>query len=298
MAEAFHQDLTCSICLDLFVEPVLLSCEHCFCKKCVLSFWDSQERVSSCPECRAPCPDRQCTPSRLLGNLAKRAWDMRHETNSGILPNTTEVSEKEEREVETEERQHKGLCEVHGESLELFCTIDEIPICCCCINSSVHAGHSFVSLKDGAQSCKIELAMALEPLEIRIKELEELEGSQQEKIYSLKNLAASLRTNIEATFSELHQLLYQRQAKMLAELDKDEKDAHKDMADHLEQIQEKLSAAKTVVTEGKSFMELNNLSSFLLGVQPLLEKFTTCPAGLQHCSSLAQNHKQGNTCNL
>ena len=32
-------DLRCSICLDLFKQPVVLECSHTFCKDCVETWW-------------------------------------------------------------------------------------------------------------------------------------------------------------------------------------------------------------------------------------------------------------------
>ncbi|KAH0630426.1 hypothetical protein JD844_013441 [Phrynosoma platyrhinos] len=272
MAEAFHQDLTCAVCLDLFTEPVLLGCGHCFCKKCITAFWDAQNSACSCPECRAPCLDRQHTPNRLLGNLAKKAWEMQERTNSSTPQKTPEVREKGQTEGAKEDGQHKLHCDVHGESLELFCTTDETPICFYCINSFVHAGHSFSSLKDGAQIYKEKLDKALQSLKTRITGLEQHKGQQKEKIRSFQNSAASLRADIRAKFSELHQILHQRQSTMLAKLDRDEKVAQKDMTDRLEQIRQRLQAVKEMMTEGKSCKELNNPGAFLSGVRHFLGK--------------------------
>lgn len=43
MAEATLQtarDFTCSICVDLFREPVTLPCNHSYCRECLQMFWD------------------------------------------------------------------------------------------------------------------------------------------------------------------------------------------------------------------------------------------------------------------
>ncbi|XP_062979566.1 zinc-binding protein A33-like isoform X2 [Elgaria multicarinata webbii] len=240
MAEGFHEDLTCSVCLDLFTQPVLLSCGHCFCQNCITSFWGSQERDSTCPECREPCPDRQYTPNRLLGNLAKRAWAVRREAKGSTVQNDAEISEKKEQaERETEDGHRVLHCEAHGDPFELFCITDETSICFRCVHSPVHAGHRFSSLKDVAQS--------------------------------YKGCAASLRKSIEDTFSELHQALHDRQAVMLVELDKDEKGAHDNMEGRLQQIRGELHAAQEKMSQGKTRMELNNTGAFLLGIRQFLD---------------------------
>ncbi|TNV81919.1 hypothetical protein FGO68_gene5011 [Halteria grandinella] len=44
-------DQTCSICLDVAVQPYSLECEHSFCKECIKGW---HQRSQECPTCRAP----------------------------------------------------------------------------------------------------------------------------------------------------------------------------------------------------------------------------------------------------
>ncbi|XP_008328601.1 bloodthirsty-related gene family, member 30 isoform X2 [Cynoglossus semilaevis] len=46
-----EQELTCSICLDLFVEPVSTPCGHNFCQACIGGYWASSS-VCTCPLCK------------------------------------------------------------------------------------------------------------------------------------------------------------------------------------------------------------------------------------------------------
>ncbi|XP_056156847.1 E3 ubiquitin/ISG15 ligase TRIM25-like isoform X2 [Lampris incognitus] len=49
-----RDQLCCSVCLDLFNQPVTLLCGHSYCKDCIESHWDTDEEkgVCSCPQCR------------------------------------------------------------------------------------------------------------------------------------------------------------------------------------------------------------------------------------------------------
>ncbi|KAL8213045.1 UNVERIFIED_CONTAM: hypothetical protein K2H54_060399 [Gekko kuhli] len=266
MAEAFHQDLTCSVCLELFTEPVLLACGHCFCQACITSSWQSQAGAASCPDCRAPCPDRRYTPSRLLRSLAQRARQAQQEV---------EDSGGAGREAgEGEEEDGRRCCEAHGDSLGLFCLTDEAPVCYRCVDSPAHAGHSFSSLQDGARKCKEKLAQWLESLEARVETLEGRERCQEGHMASLRDSAASLHVNIEARFSELQQFLNQRKDAILAQLEKEETDAHNDMETRLCQIQEGLNYAMDLRSQGRVLMERENPAVFLLDIQPFLHTMT------------------------
>lgn len=155
MADAFLEDLICSICLDLFTQPVVLACGHCFCLQCISSFWDNQESISSCPDCRAPCPDKQYTLNRILGNLAQKACKRQQKVNGGSEQKNPEVAVKRQVEGEGEDESQQMLCGVHGDTLTIFCTTDETPICYRCVDSPAHTGHTFSSLKNGAVNYKV-----------------------------------------------------------------------------------------------------------------------------------------------
>ncbi|XP_062865669.1 E3 ubiquitin-protein ligase TRIM17-like [Trichomycterus rosablanca] len=54
-----EENLKCSICLDFFTDPVVLSCSHSFCTSCINRNWNESE-ARKCPLCRkksrhAPC---------------------------------------------------------------------------------------------------------------------------------------------------------------------------------------------------------------------------------------------------
>uniref|UniRef100_A0A8C5MDI0 RING-type domain-containing protein n=1 Tax=Leptobrachium leishanense TaxID=445787 RepID=A0A8C5MDI0_9ANUR len=57
MASAdLRYELTCSICMDVYMDPVTLMCGHSFCQFCIGDKLESQKRsgskVYACPECR------------------------------------------------------------------------------------------------------------------------------------------------------------------------------------------------------------------------------------------------------
>lgn len=208
-----HRELTCSLCLDLFQEPVLLECGHCFCQACIGAFWSSQQRTPSCPECRALCLSRRCTPNRLLRNLADRARQKQERAAPSARPGDPGGCATGRQEGGN--RRRAGQCGEHGDAAGLFCTTDGSLVCYRCVESPAHAGHSLCSLRKGAQSYKVrgqgvatvggarlapcaasckergflpqeKLSRALRPLETRIQDLEQAEKRQEEKMRSLK----------------------------------------------------------------------------------------------------------------
>ncbi|XP_068455816.1 tripartite motif-containing protein 16-like [Clinocottus analis] len=50
-----REKLSCSICLDLFKDPVTVPCGHSYCTSCIEDCWDEEndkKKTNSCPQCR------------------------------------------------------------------------------------------------------------------------------------------------------------------------------------------------------------------------------------------------------
>ncbi|KAK2833937.1 hypothetical protein Q5P01_017826 [Channa striata] len=67
-----EQELTCSICLDLFSEPVSTPCGHNFCQVCIGGYWASSA-VCSCPLCKREFSERpQLSVNKIFAHIADK----------------------------------------------------------------------------------------------------------------------------------------------------------------------------------------------------------------------------------
>ncbi|XP_053195027.1 E3 ubiquitin-protein ligase TRIM21 [Scomber japonicus] len=67
-----EQELTCSICLDLFSEPVSTPCGHNFCQACIGGYWASS-RVCTCPLCKHQFDERpQLSVNKVFSLIADK----------------------------------------------------------------------------------------------------------------------------------------------------------------------------------------------------------------------------------
>lgn len=69
------EELTCSICLDIYKNPVMLSCGHNFCQECMEHVLDghNHSRAYTCPDCRAQFSQRPVLLRNLkLANIMQR----------------------------------------------------------------------------------------------------------------------------------------------------------------------------------------------------------------------------------
>uniref|UniRef100_A0A452HE08 Tripartite motif containing 39 n=1 Tax=Gopherus agassizii TaxID=38772 RepID=A0A452HE08_9SAUR len=135
-AQLFLGELTCSVCLDYFQDPVALDCGHNFCQACINVWWAGVKTDFCCPECRDTFSHRNYKRNRQLKNIVEASRTLRLESTS-----EPEVSR---------------VCKKHSEVLKVFCREDQTPICMVCHLSRDHKDHTVVPIDEAAQDYKIE----------------------------------------------------------------------------------------------------------------------------------------------
>ncbi|XP_056405996.1 E3 ubiquitin/ISG15 ligase TRIM25-like [Hyla sarda] len=83
------EELNCSICLEVFRDPITLRCGHNFCQECINGVLDSQESsgVFTCPQCRKRFPSKpSVVRNTTLRNIAEGFHRTQQEAgNSGVI---------------------------------------------------------------------------------------------------------------------------------------------------------------------------------------------------------------------
>ncbi|XP_036867754.1 E3 ubiquitin-protein ligase TRIM4 isoform X3 [Manis javanica] len=136
-AEDLQEDLTCSICLDYFEDPVSIECGHNFCRGCLRRSWAPGGGTFPCPECRQPSASAALRPNWALARLTEKTRRRRQDT---VPP---------------------GLCGRHWEPLRLFCEDDQRPVCLVCRESREHQAHTMAPIDEAFESYRILLAFSL-----------------------------------------------------------------------------------------------------------------------------------------
>ncbi|XP_030649114.1 bloodthirsty-related gene family, member 30 [Chanos chanos] len=81
-----EQELTCSICLDLFTDPVSTPCGHNFCQGCIGGYWASS-RVCTCPLCKRVFEERpELSINRVFAHIAQKYKEMRYGAPPPVKP--------------------------------------------------------------------------------------------------------------------------------------------------------------------------------------------------------------------
>uniref|UniRef100_A0A3P9NAV5 Nuclear factor 7, ovary-like n=1 Tax=Poecilia reticulata TaxID=8081 RepID=A0A3P9NAV5_POERE len=241
-SSSFSEDLTCSVCLIIFTDPVTLFCGHSFCRECITL---SVKSLNQCPQCRATVPtDRMdFTTNHILKSLAEKA---KKEKESGKYPEAA-----------------VGFCPEHDEKLKLFCVTDQQLSCIICRDCERHEGHKFKPVKEAAASIRKEVETLVEKESSDICAIEHLAESQNEEIRKSKEKSQKLRIQISSQFQEMHQFLKRREDEILNELKNKEKAELKKMRQSLNVVEKALTEGREVGEQMKSVLEVTEPEGFL-----------------------------------
>ncbi|XP_040180991.1 E3 ubiquitin-protein ligase TRIM21-like [Rana temporaria] len=249
MASAdLRKELECSICLDIYMDPVTLKCGHNFCRDCISRALDTQEGSGgySCPECRQKVWDRPALQGNTtLRNIVENFFHaaLPDDGESKVLCTYCvdfpapavrsclhcEVSLcNKHMKVHTRSSEHvltdpmlfleSRKCPVHKKILEYYCAQDDACVCASCCLFGGHKGHDIESL-DGASGKKInKMRGALQKLTTRSAEMEERIRSLQQHWKDVEEKAAGGAERVSALFGDLRRHLEDLEEKALEEI--------------------------------------------------------------------------------
>ncbi|XP_041650645.1 E3 ubiquitin-protein ligase TRIM21-like [Cheilinus undulatus] len=186
----------CSICLDVFTDPVSTPCGHNFCKNCITEHWDVNAKYL-CPNCKEvfikrpelkvntfikemAAQFRQSAQQKSSSSSSERQVSKPGEVPCDVCtgtklkalksclvclasycethlePHVTMSGLKKHQLIDPVENLEDRMCEKHDKLLELFCKNDQRCVCMMCTVLD-HKNHSVVPLKDEYEGKKTEL---------------------------------------------------------------------------------------------------------------------------------------------
>ncbi|XP_053194630.1 E3 ubiquitin-protein ligase TRIM21-like [Scomber japonicus] len=186
----------CSICLDVFTDPVTTPCGHNFCKNCINVHWNSNDQYL-CPLCKEMFntrPDmrvntlfsemvsqfrqeaQQKASSSSLEQQAAKPGEVPCDVCTGtklkalksclvcltsycethLEPHLTMSGLKRHQLIDPVDNLEDRMCMKHDKPLELFCKTDQTCVCMLC-SVLDHKTHEFVPLKEEYEGKKAEM---------------------------------------------------------------------------------------------------------------------------------------------
>ncbi|XP_075066698.1 E3 ubiquitin-protein ligase TRIM39-like [Mixophyes fleayi] len=267
MASAdLRQELDCSICLNIYTDPVTLRCGHNFCRVCIDRVLDTLEgsRVYTCPECRAECQERPAlqrniTLCNIVGSFLSTRPDQEEtgifctycihspvpaaksclHCEASMCDNHLRVHSKSAEHVLSDPTTSLGnrKCSVHKELLKYYCTEDAACICVSCSLAGEHWGHRVEMLDEASEKKKEKLRNVLQKLTTKREEAEKRVQRLQERRREDQVKAAGVTETVTALFRDINRQLDHLQKIVLSEISRQEESVSLSVSDLIQQLE-------------------------------------------------------------
>ncbi|XP_051822655.1 probable E3 ubiquitin-protein ligase TRIML1 [Antechinus flavipes] len=229
-------ELTCSICLDYFTDPVIANCSHSFCRECLLQcMWGAGDTLT-CPECRQLIQISNLVPNPNLQKLSTAGKTIGPHLLQSMVALAT--------------------CDQHWEKAKFFCEEDRKLLCDSCSITQEHRDHRILPLDNAIAEGKEKLQETSNMLQKKQEKFKiAFRCMRNRKIY-FREIAYAFKESIINENEKMHQFLWDEEALYLQILDEESKD-------NLEEIEEK----KTKLTQ-----QIQNLQQMILEIEKRLDK--------------------------
>ncbi|XP_005750969.1 nuclear factor 7, ovary-like [Pundamilia nyererei] len=250
MASRSEEDLCCSVCQEVFRDPVLLSCSHSFCKDCLKRSW-RERPIHECPFCKK-ISVYDPPLNRALKNLCESFLQ------------------------ERDRRASEALCSLHSEKLKLFCLDHQQPVCVVCRDSEKHTNHRFRPIDEAARQHKKELQETLEPLKKKLKVCEEVQVKFDQTAEHTKVQARHTERQIKEKFKKLHLFLAEEEEARLDALREEEEQKSGMMKEKMEALSRDIAALSDTIRATEEELRAEDIS-FLCSYKTAVERVQRCP---------------------
>uniref|UniRef100_UPI003AAB78CB E3 ubiquitin-protein ligase TRIM21-like isoform X2 n=1 Tax=Centroberyx gerrardi TaxID=166262 RepID=UPI003AAB78CB len=307
-----EEQLLCSVCLDIFTEPVSIQCGHTFCKTCITEYWDSSV-LCQCPLCKKILynrPDifvnvvllemanrfRKSDQKRTTSPPAQRSaklgevscdvcTDMKDKALKSCLVCLTSYCETH---LEPHERvaglkKHKlidpvhniedWVCKKHERPLELFCRTDQTCLCQFCTEAE-HKTHDTVPLEDECNERKDQMRKKEEEVQQMIKEREQKVREIKQSVELSNNEAMREMADSIEIFTALVASIQRSQAEFIEFIDEKQKATEKQAEGFIRELEQEITVLRK---RGAELEQFSSTDDHLYLLQSFPYRFTPPP---------------------
>uniref|UniRef100_UPI00358F9B95 E3 ubiquitin/ISG15 ligase TRIM25-like isoform X2 n=1 Tax=Myxine glutinosa TaxID=7769 RepID=UPI00358F9B95 len=293
--------LICSVCLQIYKEPVALPCGHSFCRVCIEKCWESREEDCVCPNCREVFPQKPKLKKNVafayvvenIVNVKKGGAGGTGGTESHCEVCNGEAAKRcvpceilccEQHLKPHQQKEHKLVdpgvkmeelrCTQHGKPIQLYCKDDGRLMCLMCMGGQ-HQDHKVVAveiahgeLKDVLAAKYPHVSQSMESVASQLQQVQEEEEQTENSSRDAEDRLEEKRTLVCQLVNESVDLMKseikKRKMEKLSLLGK--------QRENLEQQMENLREGKS--TMDKAFQELEAVC-FLQGSKNMLKRLRT-----------------------
>ncbi|KAM4632516.1 E3 ubiquitin/ISG15 ligase TRIM25-like [Discoglossus pictus] len=286
------EELNCTVCMNIYTDPVTLNCGHSFCLDCIKKTWDHQDYGdSTCPECRQRFKKKpELNRNQRLYNIVERLLSIDPvEEKTGIFctyciyfpvsavktcllceaslcVNHVRVHKKSEEHVlnELQVPWESRKCHVHKELLKYYCYEDTVCVCVSCSLDREHRGHQVELLNEASQKKKGKLRNILKKLNSVREETEKRVQSLQEQKRKKEEKAAAVTERVTALFRDIREHLEVKENSILSEITRNNEQVLLEISNLIQQVEKERDELSRKMSH---FEELCNMTDQLTFLQ-------------------------------
>ncbi|XP_070762740.1 E3 ubiquitin-protein ligase TRIM39-like isoform X1 [Enoplosus armatus] len=278
----------CSICLDVFTDPVAIPCGHNFCKTCITEHWNIDVQCQ-CPNCKKVFnsrPELQVNTfiSEMAAQFRQSAQQKASSSSSEqqvskpgevpcdvctgtklkalksclvclasycethLEPHLTMSGLKRHQLIDPVENLEGRICKKHDKLLELFCKTDQMCVCMFCTISD-HKTHDVVPLKEEHEGMKAEL----EKTEVEIQQMIQKRRLKIQEIkcsveLSKKGADKEIADGVQV-FTALKESVERGQVKLINTIKEKQRKTEKQAKGFIKELEHEISKLKKRSTE-------------------------------------------------
>ncbi|KAL0965345.1 hypothetical protein UPYG_G00280070 [Umbra pygmaea] len=295
-----EEQFLCSICLDVFTEPVAIPCGHNFCLVCIRKYWDTTD-LCHCPLCnktfdRRPelfvntfisemaaqfkksvqvkatsSPDQNPTNGEVTcdvctGNKLKALKSCLECVTSycetHLQPHQIAPALKRHRLIDPIENMEDRMCKKHVKPLELFCRTDQTCVCVLCIKTS-HRTHYTVPFEEEFEAKMANLGKTQAQVQQRICErLKKVKDVKQSLELSRKDTEEEIAHSVQV-FTVLVRSIERIQAEFIKAIEVKQKAAERRAEGLIQELEQELTELQRKSTELEQLSHTEDHLQFL-----------------------------------
>ncbi|XP_039907768.1 E3 ubiquitin-protein ligase TRIM39-like [Simochromis diagramma] len=270
----------CSICLDVFTDPVSTPCGHNFCKSCISQHWDISDRCQ-CPLCKKIFQTRpelhinsfisemvsefrseaqQKVSSSSSEQQAAKPGEVPCDICTGtklkalksclvclasycqthLEPHLTASRLKRHQLIDPEENLEGRMCMKHDKPLELFCKTDQTCVCMLCCVFD-HKTHEFVPLREEYEVKKAELGKTEAEIQQMIMKRRMKIQEIKESVKMSKDAANREKAEGVQVFTALKESVDRRLNEFIKEIEEKQETTEKQAEGFIKDLEQEIS---------------------------------------------------------
>ncbi|XP_059417002.1 E3 ubiquitin-protein ligase TRIM39-like isoform X2 [Carassius carassius] len=279
------EELQCSICLDVFTDPVSTPCGHNFCKTCLNEHWDNSQ-TCSCPNCKETFKQRpdlkiNTTLRELVDHYKNKTPEKKPEVLCDICearrlkalksclvcqssycvthlePHLRVAGLKKHKLMDPVSNLEEYICQKHESPLELFCRDDQTSVCLIC-SVKDHKNHNTVPIEEKSEEKKTHEDMQ-QMIQDRIKKIQDIKHSAEVR---KRNIEKEKAAHVEL-FTGLIRSIERCQTELLEMMEEQKKAAQKQEEELIEELEQEITELKMRNTELEQLSHTEDLLHLL-----------------------------------